>query len=91
MLCPEARGDLTSQQRRLIRESWLNNLAKTPLQRERFSQWYLRWDEIKPLKELRIKEKVPMISRRLLKKLHILHNEATVPPTIKEECETSSQ
>lgn len=77
MLCPEARGDLTDDQKILVRESWFQNLAKTPTQQEQFASWLPRWKEIKPLQELRINHrKVPMLSKRLLKKLVILHNAA---------------
>ena len=75
LLCPEARGSLTPEQRQQVRTVWYENLASTPQHRVVYQQWLSRADTIEPLEELRLDNKVPMRNARLKKKLEML-NEA---------------
>ncbi len=64
-LCPEARGDLTQEEREQVRNEWYPRLAKSDQQRVAFAEWLEKADSIVPLGDVRVDDrtKMPLLSR----------------------------
>jgi len=67
-VCPEARGDLPEEEKQQLRIKWYTQLAKDDEERRHL---YAQWLALPPppLEDIRPEERVPLIKKKLRKKI----------------------